>query len=439
MVLLASSFVWGKSSPPTDDPVQMAYERHDIRTLQEGVIQGGDEIQSRSLKALILLADPQIIPFLRKQLDQDNPKIIEETLWGLPSFGSAATSGDIPDKVKALMASPHFGVRKTAEIVSYDLQNLDEYVRMKGNLESAFESEQTEGLNFFVSRKDLSILLHSRTFLQQSDARQRLLGIKLAHELDDRDTLGDMHKLISDPVPAVRAEAARVIVDWEGSFSIGLVKPLLQDPNPAVRGIVILALGKIADPTVSQLLSELKKDKSQEVRLALAKALGGFASPESTTALLEFSVDDNPFIYAPAVEGLAGFKNPRVDALMAKYLEDKESRRRRRAAVLYYSDSHTLGDPMKLLPRLHDSDEEIRQLAAEGIFRMPGAQAKSRLVYVLDDKSPRVRSVVYQHMDELLKLPALNRKLLKQKLEQLSKDKDPQTQLLAKQALTKLQ
>jgi HEAT repeat protein len=199
-----------------------------------------------------------------------------------------------------------------------------------------------------------------------------------------------------------------------------------------VRTSVIGLLGKHQTLEISATLAGLQGDHTPAVRIALARALAQFESPVGDEALLALALDDNPLVRDPALEGLAAFNNASLTQTMLRYLGDKASRRRRRAAVAYLSHSGATVPPATLLPLVHDKDPGVRLDTVQALLRMPGAGVKIQLVYLLDDPQKDVRLALLSKLEALLKLPGVNKRVVDKNLAKLIKDKDAEVQALAK-------
>jgi hypothetical protein len=111
---------------------------------------------------------------------------------------------------------------------------------------------------------------------------------------------------------------------------------------------------------------------------------------------------------------------------MQSYLSDKQSRKRRRAALVYFSNPEMHPKPGTFVPLLHDKEGDIRLNAVQTILKLPGNATKVQLVYLLNDPSRDVRMAILKKLDVLLLLPQVNRKVIKKSMAQLVKDPDPE-------------
>jgi HEAT repeat protein len=192
------------------------------------------------------------------------------------------------------------------------------------------------------------------------------------------------------------------------------------------------ALGKHQDPAISAALSALASERVPAVRIVLAKALGQFGSPASIEALQTLALDDNPLVRGPAVEGLVTFNNPLITNKMRAYLTDKNSRKRRRMAVAYLSTPSLNTDPAVFAPLLKDKDAEVRLDAVQAVLQAPKGSVKAQLIYLLNDPYEDIRMSILRKLDPIMKLSNVDKHALKQNLNKLSKDPNPEVQMLVK-------
>ena len=92
---------------------------------------------------------------------------------------------------------------------------------------------------------------------------------------------------LQDPLPIVRATAAKAILSIDAGQSAGLLIPLLKDKDEFVRREAAYALGLTRSRVATGPLSDqLLKDKEAGVRGAVAIALGQIADEAAVVALV---------------------------------------------------------------------------------------------------------------------------------------------------------
>jgi HEAT repeat protein len=350
--------------------VQTAFDRHDVRRLVTYANDGDKAVRLASVQALVTLNDPQAIPHLIGKLDDPEADVVLAALWGLPNFGAQASGPTVIARLEEAQHAQSIDVRKAAGVVLEDLKDPEQLEQMRRALMMRDHEQHPDAVKFYITRKDYSILPAARQMLKNSDPFLKQTGVVLLHGLDDRDQLEAIAALLKDPSPTLRASAALVIGEWEEAAALRRLEPLLKDREPLVRASAVSALAKHQTPHISGLIAQLAKDPEDTVRYAAARALPAFATPAGTQALLSL---------------------------------------------------------------LHDKNAKVRLQAVEGLLALSasGADAASHVVYLLDDPDLKIRLTLLEHMDTLLKIPRVNKKVVKQKLLKLTQDKDPKVRALA--------
>jgi HEAT repeat protein len=316
--------------------IQTAFQRHDVRQLQSLAGLNDKALRMSALEGLMRLRDPQAVPFLVTQLQDPDPDIVQIVLWSLPSYGANASTPDVIARVDALQQNTSVDVRRTATTVAEDLRDPERLQQMHTALITAGHEQHKDGVDFYLQRKDLSILNEARDMLAGSDPFLKQTGIILVHGLDDRDRLDSVIKLLADPAPTVRAAAVLVVSDWKESAAEPLLSPMMKDPDLLVRMSVIRSLGHHLCLSNATLLS-LLHDKDWEIRLSAAKALLLIPGTEATGHLIYLLDDPRKDIRVLVLQNLDQIlKAPKANKTMAKH---------------------------KLLKLIKDPDPDVRKLA----------------------------------------------------------------------------
>ena len=190
---------------------------------------------------------------------------------------------------------------------------------------------------------------------------RRLRGARILSQLDVTDPL--VHKLLSDPHPAVRAQAAEWAAAQASTELVAAMLELLADPATQARFAVqsaLLRMGTIIAAPLATFL-ETHSDRAAEaglrvaepiaelrflesalrlsraadigVREASAKLLGAMGGAEAAARLIELLGDDADRVRAAAASGLGRMHYWQAGSLLAESLRDQRWRVRREAGL----------------------------------------------------------------------------------------------------------
>lgn len=201
----------------------------------------------------------------------------------------------------------------------------------------------------FVAR-EVSLLDRAKKLCESRLWTRRLRGARLLARMDVADPL--IEKLLADPNPAVRAQAAEWAATQPAPSVISIMLTMLADPATQARFAVqdsLLRMGAtIADPLASFLethsglpaesglrvaesLAEprflpaaLRHSNSEEVgvRTAAANLLGAIGGAESAARLTELLKDQDSLVRAAAAHGLGRMQHWPAAARLAESLKD---------------------------------------------------------------------------------------------------------------------
>ena len=203
---------------------------------------------------------------------------------------------------------------------------------------------------------EVSLLDRARKLCESRRWTHRLRGARLLARMDVADPI--VEKLLADPHPAVRAQAAEWAATHPSPKVISAMLTMLADPATQARFAVqdaLLRMGAIiAEPLAAFL--ETHSGPPAESGLRVAEAL---AETRFLPAALRLSTSENSSVRIAATNLLGAIGS----AASAE----------------------------RLTERLKDSDSRVRAAAAHGLGRMQHWQAASQLADSLRDSAWRVR------------------------------------------------
>ena len=190
---------------------------------------------------------------------------------------------------------------------------------------------------------------------------RRLRGARILSNLDVQDSLAQT--LLSDPHPAVRAQAAEWAAAQASPEVVAAMLELLADPATQARFAVqhaLLRMGNviaaplaaflethsdraaeaglrvaesIAEPRFLDAAVRLSRADDVGVREAAAKLLGAIGGAEAAARLIELLSDDDARVRAGAASALGRMRYWQAGSLLAERLRDQRWRVRREAGL----------------------------------------------------------------------------------------------------------
>lgn len=251
----------------------------------------------------------------------------------------------------------------------------------------------------FVAR-EVSLLERARKLCENRAWTRRLRGARLLARMDVADPV--VEKLLLDPNPAVRAQAAEWAAAQPSIRIISTMLTMLADPATQARFAVQDALlrmgGIVAEPlaafleTHSGLAAEsglrvaealagtgfrpaaLRLSASDEpgVRIAAANLLGAIGDATSAERLAELLKDPNSRARAAAAHGLGRMRHWQAASQLAECLRDSAWHVRREGGLAL----RAIGAPGTLfLRRALKGDDKFAADMAQLVIDLPGAVA----------------------------------------------------------------
>jgi len=212
----------------------------------------------------------------------------------------------------------------------------------------------------FVAQQ-VGVIDRARALCTHKRWTRRLRGARILSQLDVADPL--VHKLLSDPYPAVRAQAAEWAAAQASTELVAAMLELLADPATQARFAVqsaLLRMGTIiaaplatflethsdraaeaglrvaepiAEPRFLESALRLSRADDVGVREASARLLGAIGGAEAAARLIELLGDAADRVRAAAASGLGRMHYWQAGSLLAERLRDQRWRVRREAGL----------------------------------------------------------------------------------------------------------
>jgi len=251
----------------------------------------------------------------------------------------------------------------------------------------------------FVAQQ-IGVIDRARALCQQQRWARRLRGARILSRLDVPDPL--VLKLLADPHPAVRAQAAEWAAAQPSVEVISAMLELLADPATQARFAVqnaLLRMGNVIAGPLSTFL-ETHSDRAAEaglrvaesvaeprflasalrlsraenigVREAAAKLLGAIAGAEPAARLVEMLADGDSHVRAAAASALGRMHYWQAGSQLAERLRDQRWHVRREAGLAL----RAIGAPgTLLLRRALKGDDRFAADMAQQVLDLPEAAA----------------------------------------------------------------
>ncbi|MBK7643408.1 MAG: HEAT repeat domain-containing protein [Planctomycetes bacterium] len=129
-------------------------------------------------------------------------------------------------------------------------------------------------------------------------------------------------EMLSDPLPAVRAAAARVMPRFPDSDPVALLLPLLSDKVTEVQVACIDALGELRAENMRTELLVRARLGVKPVRIAALRAVGKLRGEYVLDALLLALSEGDPELRLAAVDGMAELEDPASAPFLISLLSD---------------------------------------------------------------------------------------------------------------------
>lgn len=297
------------------------------------------------------------------------------------------------DSVARLITRGHINVEEmqALKLLPNDVQVLA-FLEISRNVTGS----QKERLGFVAHQ--IGLVDRARKLCENKRWARRLRGTRILSRLDVPDPV--VLKLLADPHPAVRAQAAEWAASQPSLPVISAMLMLLADPATQARFAVQNALlrmgGVVAQPLagflesrsgraaeaglrVAESLAEpsfgppalrLSRADNTGVRVAAAKLLGAVADAAAAQRLIELLSDDASGVRAAAAQALGRMQHWQAGSMLAERLRDPAWPVRREAGLAL----RALGAPGALfLRRALKSDDRFAADMAQQVLDLPAA------------------------------------------------------------------
>ena len=255
-----------------------------------------------------------------------------------------------------------------------------------------------ERLRFIA--QEVGILDRARKLCESRRWTRRLRGARILSRMDVPDPL--VQKLLTDPHPAVRAQAAEWAAAQPSVLVITAMLKLLADPATqasfAVQNALLRMGGVVAGPLatflernsgrsaeaglrVAESLAEprfgpaalrLSRTENVPVRVAAANLLGAVGDAAAAERLIELLADEDSGVRAAATHALGRMQHWQAGSMLAERLRDKAWGVRRAAGLALRS----IGAPGALfLRRAINGDDRFAADMAQQVLDLPAAAA----------------------------------------------------------------
>jgi hypothetical protein len=236
------------------------------------------------------------------------------------------------------------------------LRSLPQRVQVEVFLEISLSLSGTgkERLRFVA--REVSLLERARKLCESRRWTRRLRGARLLSRMDVTDPIVD--KMLADPHPAVRAQAAEWAATHPSPAVVARMLEMLADPATQARFAVQDALLRMG-PVVTEPLEKFLETRSGAPAASGLRIAESVAEARFRPAALRLSANDDALVRIEAARLLGAIGGaPSAERLIAL---------------------------------LNDTDSKVRAAAAHGIGRMQYWEGASRLAESLCDKTWRVR------------------------------------------------
>lgn len=295
----------------------------------------------------------------------------------------------------------HLATRGTVNVEEIEaLKQAPNNVQVIAFLEMSLHLSGTGKARLSFIARQVGLVDRARKLCESRRWTRRLRGARILSRLHVVDPL--VQRLLSDPHPAVRAQAAEWAAAQPSVTVISAMLTLLADPATQARFAVqdaLLRMGgavagplatfleshsgraaeaglrvaeSLAEPSFGPVAVRLSRTGDVGVRIAAAKLLSAVGDATGAARLIELLDDTDSSVRAAAAQGLGRMQHWQAASLLAYRLRDSAWRVRRAAGLALRS----IGAPGVLfLRRALKGDDAFAADMAQQVLDLPAAAA----------------------------------------------------------------
>ncbi|HVW49939.1 MAG TPA: HEAT repeat domain-containing protein [Trinickia sp.] len=240
--------------------------------------------------------------------------------------------------------------------------------------------------------------------LDDTNAHVRRVALLELADLGDPEYVPEfIARLQDDASPDVRAEAARVLGDWERGDVVESLCGALLDSDEAVREAAALSLSELKDARSALVLLAWAERPEPFVRVSVLRGLRELRYADAFGIANGALADDAPAVRIEAIAVLGWLKDRRALATLAALTaaDPQPSVRRAAAGALGFASAADPQVVSALLAALRDAAWQVREQAAATLGKLRPSSACEPLMAALNDAYWQVRLRAVRALGEL--------------------------------------
>jgi len=240
-----------------------------------------------------------------------------------------------------------------------------------------------------------------RRCLEAPRPLKRRLAIRGLARLGLQNTLPLLLNYAEDASDAVRSDVLLAIGDLGGRDRSGMVLRGLGDASLRVRTSAIVAAGKLHEERAVPQLLALLSDPNLELQCASCRALGMLGAAEAIPEMLRLFIHGGGSVRQAAADGLRRFDAALVAPGLMKETAGKPLDLRLRGVELLGDLEASAAAPALAELLTRDEPEALRIEVLRALMRIGAGGVRPKVLPLLDDPSPQVRSIATRVLAEL--------------------------------------